>query len=96
MRAVVIEVSAQALTRHRVDGIVFDVVGFTNLTHDHFDDYGDMDEYFAAKRELFEPDRARRGVVHDRLRVGRPARRAEPDPRDHSRRPARRSTPTGA
>jgi UDP-N-acetylmuramoyl-L-alanyl-D-glutamate--2,6-diaminopimelate ligase len=63
VRAVAIEVSAQALTRHRVDGIVFDVVGFTNLSHDHFDDYGDFDEYFAAKRELFEPDRARRGVV---------------------------------
>ncbi|XUK62515.1 UDP-N-acetylmuramyl-tripeptide synthetase [Plantibacter sp. RU18] len=63
VRAVAIEVSAQALSRHRVDGLVFDVVGFTNLSHDHFDDYGDFDEYFAAKRGLFEPDRARRGVV---------------------------------
>ena len=63
VRSVIIEVSAQALTRHRIDGIVFDVVGFTNLTHDHLDDYGSMDDYFEAKRELFEPDRARRGVV---------------------------------
>ncbi|MCU1482634.1 MAG: UDP-N-acetylmuramyl peptide synthase [Subtercola sp.] len=61
--AVVIEVSAQALTRHRVDGIVFDVVGFTNLTHDHLDDYGTMQKYFEAKAPLFQPDRARRGVV---------------------------------
>jgi UDP-N-acetylmuramoyl-L-alanyl-D-glutamate--2,6-diaminopimelate ligase len=61
--AVIIEVSAQALTRHRVDGIVFDVVGFTNLTHDHLDDYGDMQTYFEAKRELFTPGRARRGVA---------------------------------
>lgn len=61
--AVIIEVSAQALTRHRVDGIVFDVVGFTNLTHDHLDDYGDMQTYFEAKRELFTPSRARRGVA---------------------------------
>lgn len=63
VRAVAIEVSAQALSRHRIDGIVFDVVGFTNLSHDHLDDYTDMDEYFNAKRALFDPDRARRGVV---------------------------------
>jgi UDP-N-acetylmuramoyl-L-alanyl-D-glutamate--2,6-diaminopimelate ligase len=63
VRAVAIEVSAQALTRHRVDGIVFDVVGFTNLSHDHLDDYDAMDDYFEAKLELFQPDRARRGVV---------------------------------
>ncbi len=63
VRAVAIEVSAQALTRHRVDGIVFDVAGFTNLSHDHLDDYADMEEYFAAKTPLFQPDRARRGVV---------------------------------
>ncbi len=63
VRAVGIEVSAQALSRHRVDGIVFDVVGFTNLSHDHLDDYASMLEYFDAKRELFTPERARRGVV---------------------------------
>ncbi|MFK4729175.1 UDP-N-acetylmuramoyl-L-alanyl-D-glutamate--2,6-diaminopimelate ligase [Agromyces mediolanus] len=62
-RAFGIEVSAQALSRHRVDGIVFDVVGFTNLSHDHLDDYASMDEYFEAKLALFQPDRARRGVV---------------------------------
>ena len=38
VRAVVIEVSAQALSRNRVDGILFDVVAFTNLSHDHLDD----------------------------------------------------------
>ncbi|WP_348788072.1 UDP-N-acetylmuramoyl-L-alanyl-D-glutamate--2,6-diaminopimelate ligase [Leifsonia sp. NPDC080035] len=63
VRAVAIEVSAQALSRHRVDGIEFDVVGFTNLSHDHLDDYAAMDDYFEAKLELFQPDRARRGVV---------------------------------
>ena len=61
--AVAVEVSAQALSRHRVDGIVFDVAGFTNLTHDHLDDYGDMATYLDAKLALFRPDRARRGVV---------------------------------
>jgi UDP-N-acetylmuramoyl-L-alanyl-D-glutamate--2,6-diaminopimelate ligase len=63
VRAVAIEVSAQALSRNRVDGIVFDVVSFTNLSHDHLDDYADMEEYFQAKLSLFQPERARRGVV---------------------------------
>jgi UDP-N-acetylmuramoyl-L-alanyl-D-glutamate--2,6-diaminopimelate ligase len=63
VRAVAVEVSAQALSRHRVDGLVFDVAGFTNLSHDHLDDYADMEEYFAAKLPLFEPEHARRGVV---------------------------------
>lgn len=63
VEAVAVEVSAQALTRHRVDGVVFDVAGFTNLSHDHLDDYRDMAEYFEAKLPLFLADRARRGVV---------------------------------
>jgi UDP-N-acetylmuramoyl-L-alanyl-D-glutamate--2,6-diaminopimelate ligase len=63
VRAVAVEVSAQALSRNRVDGIVFDVVSFTNLSHDHLDDYADMEEYFQSKLALFEPERARRGVV---------------------------------
>jgi UDP-N-acetylmuramoyl-L-alanyl-D-glutamate--2,6-diaminopimelate ligase len=63
VRAVVIEVSAQALSRNRVDGIVFDVVAFTNLSHDHLDDYADMEEYFQAKLPLFQPDRGKRGVI---------------------------------
>ncbi|POH62023.1 UDP-N-acetylmuramoyl-L-alanyl-D-glutamate--2,6-diaminopimelate ligase [Cryobacterium zongtaii] len=63
VRAVGIEVSAQAISRHRVDGLVFDVAGFTNLSHDHLDDYASMEEYFESKLELFQPDRSRRGVV---------------------------------
>ncbi|GAA1529388.1 UDP-N-acetylmuramoyl-L-alanyl-D-glutamate--2,6-diaminopimelate ligase [Microbacterium ginsengiterrae] len=63
VEAVAVEVSAQALSRRRVDGIVFDVAGFTNLSHDHLDDYADMTEYFEAKLPLFLPDRSRRAVV---------------------------------
>jgi UDP-N-acetylmuramoyl-L-alanyl-D-glutamate--2,6-diaminopimelate ligase len=63
VESVAIEVSAQALSQHRIDGIRFDVVGFTNLSHDHLDDYRDMDEYLAAKADLFQPERASRGVV---------------------------------
>ncbi|MEY4061345.1 MAG: hypothetical protein RIQ31_1007 [Actinomycetota bacterium] len=61
--AVAVEVSAQALSQLRVDGMHFDVVGFTNLSHDHLDDYADMDEYLAAKLPLFTKRRADRGVV---------------------------------
>ena len=63
VEGVALEVSAQALTRHRIDGVVADVAGFTNLSHDHLDDYADMDEYLAAKAELFTPARSRAGVV---------------------------------
>ena len=64
VRAVAVEVSAQALIWHRVDGIVFDVVAFTNLSHDHLDEFHyDMEEYFRAKLPLFEPEHGRRGVV---------------------------------
>lgn len=62
--AVIVEVSAHALTRHRVDGVMFDVVAFTNLSHDHLDDYGDMAAYLDAKAALFTPERARRAVVN--------------------------------
>ncbi|CAN5424308.1 hypothetical protein BH10ACT4_BH10ACT4_03180 [soil metagenome] len=43
VRAVAVEVSAQALTKNRIDGLMFDVVAFTNLSHDHLDDYADME-----------------------------------------------------
>lgn len=61
--SIAIEVSAQALTQFRVDGLKFDVVGFTNLSHDHLDDYADMGEYLNAKVQLFTPTRAKVGVV---------------------------------
>lgn len=63
VQAVAVEVSAQALSRRRLDGVVFDVAAFTNLSHDHLDDYADMDAYLAAKLSLFTPARARRAVI---------------------------------
>ncbi|MGC1649957.1 MAG: UDP-N-acetylmuramoyl-L-alanyl-D-glutamate--2,6-diaminopimelate ligase [Candidatus Sulfotelmatobacter sp.] len=50
----VMEVSSHALTQERVFGVPFDVAVFTNLTRDHLDYHKTMDEYFAAKRVLFE------------------------------------------
>ncbi|MBN9178371.1 MAG: UDP-N-acetylmuramoyl-L-alanyl-D-glutamate--2,6-diaminopimelate ligase [Microbacterium sp.] len=63
VEAMAAEVSAQGLVRDRVGSIVFDVAGFTNLTHDHLDDFGDMETYLDAKALLFKKDRARRAVV---------------------------------
>ena len=51
---VVMEVSSHALALSRVDGIAFDVGVFTNLTQDHLDFHGTLDEYRRAKRRLFE------------------------------------------
>src|ERR1700729_2552012 len=50
----VMEVSSHALAQQRVYGVPFDVAVFTNLTRDHLDYHKTMDEYFAAKRVLFE------------------------------------------
>jgi len=50
----VMEVSSHALAQQRVFGIPFDIAVFTNLTRDHLDYHKTMQEYFAAKRVLFE------------------------------------------
>ncbi|MGW0252569.1 UDP-N-acetylmuramoyl-L-alanyl-D-glutamate--2,6-diaminopimelate ligase [Nocardia goodfellowii] len=54
--AVVMEVSSHALALGRVDGVRFAVGAFTNLSQDHLDFHADFEDYFAAKRRLFEPD----------------------------------------
>ena len=50
----VMEASSIAIDLGRVDGLRFEVAAFTNLTQDHLDLHGSMEEYFAAKRRLFE------------------------------------------
>ena len=52
---VAMEVSSHALAQHRVDGTTFASVCFTNLSQDHLDFHGTMEEYFAAKSRLFSP-----------------------------------------
>jgi UDP-N-acetylmuramoyl-L-alanyl-D-glutamate--2,6-diaminopimelate ligase len=61
--AVTMEVSSHALELGRVDGVRFDLAVFTNLTRDHLDFHGDMESYFAAKAELFSPERAAAALV---------------------------------
>ena len=80
--ACAMEVSSHALELHRADAIHWAVAIFTNLTQDHLDFHPTMEDYFAAKRRLFEAGpRARGGQRRRPLRTpaGRgAARRASP------------------
>jgi UDP-N-acetylmuramoyl-L-alanyl-D-glutamate--2,6-diaminopimelate ligase len=53
VEAAAIEVSSHALVLDRVTGCRFDAAVFTNLTRDHLDYHGTMDEYYEAKKLLF-------------------------------------------
>ena len=69
VKGVAMEVSSHALALSRVEGLAFDVGVFTNLTQDHLDFHGSLDEYGRAKRRLFEllagsPKRRRTAVVN--------------------------------
>lgn len=58
----VLEVSSHALAQHRVWGMPFTIVAFTNLSHDNVDYHGTFEKYREAKLMLFKQcDRHRRG-----------------------------------
>ena len=73
VKSVVMEVTAQALYLRKVEGILFDVGIFTNLTQDHLEFFGDMQTYAAAKLKLFEPGRCKKTVVNIDDETGRRA-----------------------
>ncbi|MFI2369659.1 UDP-N-acetylmuramoyl-L-alanyl-D-glutamate--2,6-diaminopimelate ligase [Streptomyces sp. NPDC018833] len=62
--SVAMEVSSHALVLGRVDGCVFDVALFNNLSPEHMEFHSGMDDYFQAKAQLFTPRRSREGVVN--------------------------------
>jgi UDP-N-acetylmuramoyl-L-alanyl-D-glutamate--2,6-diaminopimelate ligase len=53
-RAAALEVSSIALAQERARALEFDVAVFTNLTQDHLDYHGTLENYFEAKAKLFE------------------------------------------
>ena len=55
-RACAMEVSSHALELHRADAIHWAAAIFTNLTQDHLDFHPTMEDYFLAKRRLFEAE----------------------------------------
>ena len=61
-RSCVMEATSIASAKGRLAGTRFAVLVFTNLTQDHLDIHGTMEEYYAAKRALF--DQAERAVVN--------------------------------
>ncbi|CAM5419308.1 UDP-N-acetylmuramoyl-L-alanyl-D-glutamate--2,6-diaminopimelate ligase OS=Streptomyces fumanus OX=67302 GN=murE PE=3 SV=1 [Streptomyces fumanus] len=69
--AVAMEVSSHALVLGRVDGCVFDVAVFTNLSPEHMEFHSGMEDYFQAKAQLFTPVRSRLGVVNADDEYGR-------------------------
>ncbi|GHF62560.1 UDP-N-acetylmuramoyl-L-alanyl-D-glutamate--2,6-diaminopimelate ligase [Streptomyces thermodiastaticus] len=64
VEAVAMEVSSHALVLGRVDGCVFDVAVFTNLSPEHMEFHSGMEDYFQAKAQLFTPRRSRLGVIN--------------------------------
>lgn len=62
--AVAMEVSSHALVLGRVDGCVFDIAVFNNLSPEHMEFHSDMEDYFRAKAQLFTPQRSKLGVVN--------------------------------
>lgn len=62
--AVAMEVTSHALALRRVEGLRFTSAAFTNLSQDHLDFHADMEDYFAAKRSLFVPQRTQCAAVN--------------------------------
>src|SRR5438128_2282843 len=76
-RACVMEATSMASVKGRLDGTRFVVLVFTNLTQDHLDFHGTMDEYFEAKRRLFA--QAERAVINVGDEYGRKLARELPE-----------------
>ena len=62
--ALAIEISSIGLVQERAAGMHFDVAVFTNLTRDHLDFHGTMEDYETAKRKLFEWNGLKNAVVN--------------------------------
>ncbi len=65
------EVSSIALEEGRLADLFFDIAVFTNLTPDHLDYHGNLENYFRAKEKLFRAGRSRFGVVNRDSSYGR-------------------------
>ena len=88
-RSCALEATSHGAALHRLDGLRFAVLVFTNLTQDHLDFHGTMDEYFAAKRGLFARRNAGR---RQRRRPLRPQARRRAARRAHVRFRRRRAS----
>lgn len=62
--SIAMEVSSHALDQQRVAGVPIQLAVFTNLSRDHLDYHGDMEQYFAAKARLFSRPELRYAVIN--------------------------------
>lgn len=63
-QAIAMEVSSHALAQNRAGGIIFDIAIFTNLTRDHLDFHGSMENYGAAKKKLFYTKGLKHAIIN--------------------------------
>nr|WP_245526039.1 UDP-N-acetylmuramoyl-L-alanyl-D-glutamate--2,6-diaminopimelate ligase [Acidimicrobium ferrooxidans] len=61
--SVVMEVSSHGIDQHRIDGTSFRIGVFTNLSPEHLDYHGTIEQYYAAKAQLFLPERTKQAVI---------------------------------
>jgi len=66
-QVVAMEVSSHALDQHRVRGCFFDAAVFTNLSQDHLDYHGTMEEYGFAKSRIFAYPRLKFAILNQRF-----------------------------
>ena len=54
IKNIILEASSHGLKQNRLDGLLFDIGLFTNLSHDHLDYHKNMGRYFKSKLYLFD------------------------------------------
>jgi len=64
VEVVIMEVSAHAIDMYRLDGLIFEVGAYTNLSQDHLDYFGTMEKYFECKKEFFTRGMVKNAVLN--------------------------------
>ena len=64
IKTVIMEVSSHSIALGRINGMEFDTVAFTNLSREHLDFHGNMENYFAVKSKLFKEFVSQRKIVN--------------------------------
>ena len=61
---VAMEVSSHGIEQKRIEGLTFEAAVFANLSQDHLDYHGDMESYFAIKRQLFLSPKLQYAIIN--------------------------------